>query len=545
VRDEDRRPDGEDIESPWGAALLLALLGLVIRLTHNAALLDSPLYWHPLGGHTVFLKTAAASLAGDWLPGGRPFTDNSPLYPYLLALQWRVVGQNYLLTRFFSIVADSATVALVTLLGARHFGRRAGIAAGLVYACYAPAIFFSTELIYTPYAVLLSTAAAWWIESRRSASVLAAGLATGLAIDLMPSLVLGVPLVVATPFVIGRTRPPIAGIRPLLRSALIAATIAAAIAPVTLANWKTSGHFVLLTTGFGHAFYIGHNPLAAAGYELPNRIGPVTFANRGSIFDNMKTVASTIEGRELTDLEVSPWFTRKALAHIRAEPRFELTLAAKRVAALANSYEATTYGDFYFSRELSPLLRAGLTFDLLLPLAMLGAVGLGMRRRFALLTPIAVGVATVLTFFYLARFRMPMVPMLCVFAGQGAVRLLDILRARAWRPAAVRVAVAAALVAFARIAWATHDSANEWNKVGAVLMSLDKLEPAEAAFEHARSENPADPYAYLNLARVYEQRGDASTATEMRRQAALHLAGQRGDEFRHELSAAAPAASEL
>jgi hypothetical protein len=42
--------------------------------------------------------------------------------------------------------------------------------------------------------VLLSTAAAWWIDGRRRRSALVAGLAAGLAIDLMPSLILGVPL---------------------------------------------------------------------------------------------------------------------------------------------------------------------------------------------------------------------------------------------------------------------------------------------------------------------------------------------------------------
>jgi hypothetical protein len=347
-----------------------------------------------------------------------------------------------------------------------------------------------------------------------------------------------VPLVVATPFVAGRMRP-------LARAGLAAAGIAVAIAPVTIANYVNSGDLVLLTTGFGHAFYIGHNPLAQAGYQLPNRIGQVTFSNRGSIFDNMKTVASTIEGHELTDTEVSPWFTRRALEQIRTHPGFEATLAAKRVAAIANAYEATTYGDFYFSRQLSPVLRAGLTFDLLLPLAVLGCAGLDVRRRFAVLTPILVGLATVLTFFYLARFRMPMIPMLCVLGGFGLVRAFDAVSARAWRPTLTAAATAIALVAFARIAWVTHDSSNEWNKVGAVWMSLGKLDPAAQAFERARGENPNDPNPYLNLARLYDQRGDAAAANEMRQQGAAHLADAEGDEFRHQLSATGPGASHL
>lgn len=523
---------------PWGAALLLALFGLALRLLHNAALVESPLYWHPLGGHVVFLKDAAAILGGDWLPGSRPFVENSPLYPYLLALQWAAFGDSYLATRLCTMLADAGTVALVTVLAWRHFGRRVAIVAGLLYAVYAPAIFFSTELIYTPYAVLLSTLAAWWIEDARRGRALAAGLASGLAIALMPSLMLALPLLVLTPFVVRQARP-------VGRAALVAAGVAAGIAPVTVANYVNSGQVVLLTTGFGHAFYIGHNPLAQAGYRLPNRIGPVTFSNRGSIFDNMKAVASTVEGRDLADSEVSPWFTRKALEQIRTHPGFEATLAAKRVAALANTYEATTYGDFYFGRQVSPVLRAALTFEWLLPLAVLGMIGADLRKRIAILTPVCVGIATVLTFFFLARFRMPMIPMLCLFAGRGAVQLVELATARAWRPILPRLATAAALVLVARIAWVPYDSANEWNKVGAVWMSLGKLGEAETAFQHARAENSRDPHAYLNLARLYERRGDTAAASEMRRIGAQQLRGDQGDQFRRELSATQATASHL
>ena len=44
--------------TPWGAALLIALAGFALRLLHNATLLESPLYWHPLGGHVVFFGMA-------------------------------------------------------------------------------------------------------------------------------------------------------------------------------------------------------------------------------------------------------------------------------------------------------------------------------------------------------------------------------------------------------------------------------------------------------------------------------------------------------
>jgi hypothetical protein len=47
--------------------------------------------------------------------------------------------------------------------------------------------------------------------------------------------------------------------------------------PVTIANWVNSGQLVLLTTGFGHAFYIG--TIRKRRPATPSRIiGPVTFS---------------------------------------------------------------------------------------------------------------------------------------------------------------------------------------------------------------------------------------------------------------------------
>ena len=517
---------------PWRAAGLLALFGFVLRMLHNATMAGSPLYWHPLGGHVVFLKTAAAIHAGDWLPGNRPFVENSPLYPYVLALGYAVFGENYLLTRVLTMLADAGTIALVTVLATRHFGRAAGIAAGFLYAAYAPAIFFSAELIYTSYAVLLSTAAVVVVERGSPRSSLAAGILTGLAVDLMPSLALFVPLLLAVPFVLRHARAA-------RGAACVAAGVVAAILPITAANYLSSGEFVVLTTSTGHSFYIGHNPMARAGYQLPSRIGPVAYGNRGSIFDNMKTVAEAIEHRPFRDTEVSPYYLRKGLAQIAEHPGFEARLALARLAAMLDFFEATTYADFYYQRQLSPILRATLTFDLLLPLALIGLVGVDVRRRFAVLAPILAAFTTVLVFYFLARFRMPMIPSVCVLAGAGVVRIANAVRSRAWRPSLAYAATAVVALAFARITWAPYDSANEWNKVGAVWLALGKPEAAEAAFFHARAENPHDPNAYLNLGRLYERAGDHARAEAMQRTAAAFQSAAPGAAFVHELSTAA------
>src|SRR6185369_5723311 len=146
---------------------------------------------------------------------------------------------------------------------------------------------------------------------------------------------------------------------------------------------------------------------------------------RGSIFDSMHKIADEIAGRPLPDEEVSSFYFGKAWEHVRTHPDTELGLLASRLAAFANWYEATTYADFYFQRERSPLLRVTPAWTLLFALAVLGLAQGSLRRELPLLLFPLVSLASVLVFFYLARFRMPAVPFLCCFAGRGVAWLVD------------------------------------------------------------------------------------------------------------------------
>src|SRR6185436_12651846 len=105
---------------------------------------------------------------------------------------------------------------------------------------------------------------------------------------------------------------------PRVAAALVG--VALAIAPVTALNYAASGRFVLLTMSSGHAFYLGHNPQARAGYYLPDRVGAVQSANRGSIFDSMHRIAEETAGHPMPDEEVSGFYFRKAWEHVTSDP---------------------------------------------------------------------------------------------------------------------------------------------------------------------------------------------------------------------------------
>jgi 4-amino-4-deoxy-L-arabinose transferase-like glycosyltransferase len=494
--------------------LAVGALALVLRLAHNAAMMSSPLYAVPLGGHVVFLDQAER-IAGGALVPEHAFSDNSPLFPYVLAVVFAAAGgRDLLLARLLGIVVDAVTAMLVTRLATRRFGSLAGLVAGVLYASYAPAIFFAAELIYIPYALFFCVVTVLWLTGGRTTAGrgFGAGVSYGLATGFMPSLLAGAPLLacVAAAGGAGRPRARIA------RAGAALLGVALAIAPVTALNYAASGKLVLLTMSSGHAFYLGHNPQARAGYYLPDRVGAVQAANRGSIFESMHRIAEEAEGHAIPDEAVSSYYFRKAWQHVVAEPGFELRLLATRLAAFCNWYEATTYADFYFQREESVVLRVLPGFSVLFALAVVGLFGCRLRRELPLLLFPVASLASVIVFFYLARFRMPAVPFLCCFAGRGVASLIaSVRRARVARLVPRLVAGAAALVV-ASWPMVAPDTSNEWNKVGTLYLAMKRYPDAEAAFQHAAAANPGSPFAYLNLARVYDATGAGDQAREVR-----------------------------
>ena len=98
-----------------------------------------PLFYHLAGDGRTYDEWAQRIAAGDWLGSGVFY--QAPLYPYLLGLLQVFFGHDLWLIRFLQIILGSLSCALIFVIGQKLFSHGAGIAAGLVLAFYAPAIF--------------------------------------------------------------------------------------------------------------------------------------------------------------------------------------------------------------------------------------------------------------------------------------------------------------------------------------------------------------------------------------------------------------------
>jgi tetratricopeptide (TPR) repeat protein len=270
--------------------------------------------------------------------------------------------------------------------------------------------------------------------------------------------------------------PPIGGPDARARQAAMRAGLGAAlaltlgtvvvIAPVTIRNWVVSKEFVLLTTGGGEVFFIGNNADANGLYVPPPFVRPDPKYEHADFIDR----GSEIAGHPLTPMESSWFWFREGAKFIADSPLQWLRLEGRKLFFFWNWYELPDNLDYSVLQWFSPLLR-GLnavwppqtwpapevptgggvwmqmrahlysTFGLLAPLGILGMIVAWPRRRS--LSPLYVllfgYMGTVLLFFNFSRFRVPVVPILALYAAAGTLALgRAIGRAARWSSALLR-----------------------------------------------------------------------------------------------------------
>lgn len=401
----------------WKISFLLALVALVPRLVHLAAMWRSPYLQVPLIDAYEHDSVARQIVAGRFLWDQPLF--KAPGYVYWLAAVYAVTGGSMIAALLLQMLLGAASCALVFLIGCRTVGRKAGLLAALLLAFYGVAIHHATYLEIVNLELPLCLFALWFLliaQERRSMWYwFSAGLLLGFGVATRPPLLLFVLLAIAWAAWSAGSRAV------ALRAAvLVAVGAASVVTPITLRNYAVSGRFVLVSTNGGINFYIGNNPdfdrtvTAQPGYEW-QRI------DRESIW----------VGNVSNPVAASVWYTRRALAFMRQQPTAWLALLARKVGHFLSAYELSRNYSYVALKRESPVLRYNpVGWIGILPLAVVGIVRIVLHRRVSSgvvllwLFLAAIFVVTV-CFFVDSRYRLPVVPVLCLFAATGLLGMVE------------------------------------------------------------------------------------------------------------------------
>ncbi len=497
-----------------GAVLALAL---AIRILLVLTLAGKPFIDVPIVDSAAFDRWATEIATKSFFGDHAFFQD--PLYAYGLGIFYKITGGRHLMAARIVQTFIGTGGLWMLFEGVRRFlGFRTAITALVIAAFTKVFVFYDAMLLkdFLGVVAIEGTILCWSLESRWK--WLAFGTTLGLGSLVRGNMMLLV--VAATGFLAFR--------REWKPAAMALAGALAMIAPVTIRNIAVERDLVISTSHFGVNLYIGNNPENTTG-----RYRPPTFLREATPeFEELdfKLEAERRTGRPLKPSEVDRYWRGRAVDAIAANPGTFIGVTIKRALMLASGYEIPDDHNLYFMERFSWVLRLPLvTFGLfVMPLA---AAGLYLswqeRGRFAMLYVLLGAYALSIVFFFVfGRYRLPMVPLLVVFAAHAIVKTAQLVQ---WRMSAVPKTAAAVFVVAALLvnvplpeAVAGHrDFRVAHRNLGVYYRDTDRPRDAAREFQEAAKLNPEylkDETFVLVLAECYEKDNDPSHALETYRQ---------------------------
>jgi tetratricopeptide (TPR) repeat protein len=484
-------------------ALAIFGLALALRLVYIAQIRALVWFDVPIVDGANYFRVAKVIADGDLLAGSQAFWQ-PPLYPYVVAALLKILGSRMALIFATQAAIGALSCVLAAAIATRLGGRRAGVAAGMVMAFYGPLIHFDAQPLVPVVHIALALAGIVVLlraaDGPRGSLWAGAGLLWGLAATATPNILLAVPpaalwirraaAAAAPP---GRAAP-----RPAWRPALLFLVgVGLPVALVAARNLLVAGEPVLISSNGGINFYLGNNP----DYDRTVRLRP------GGEFERL--------AQEPEDLGIvgaaakSRWFTGRAADFLVNYPGPALRLYAGKIRDLLAGREIPRNEDMYGYRRASGLLwallwRLGIAFPfgVVAPLAAAGVVtardapGGGRAAARLLLLFAGAYAVSILLFFPTDRYRLPIVPVLAVFAG-----VMLTAGAAAWRRGATIAVLAAGVVAFNLDAFTPAESFPEEEALNRAyaLRVKGRLEEAKEEYRRAIALNPGriDPHNAL------------------------------------------------
>ena len=481
----------------------------LLRLSYLYQIDSIPLFYHLAGDGRTYDEWAQRIAAGDWL--GQGVFYQAPLYPYWLGVMQLFTGHNLWLIRFVQIILGSLSCGLIYLLGEKLFSRAAGIAAGLVLACYGPAIFYDALIEKSILDLTLLSALLFILLGLDEEISWARWFVSGLLLGLLGlsrenALVLA-PVVVLWVLFQFANRPLLIRVQWL---GLFFAGLLLVLFPVGLRNLSVGGEFKLTTSQLGPNFYIGNNPSADGSYgSIRNLIRDAQLEG-----PDARRLAERTLGRALTAGEVSSYWLGQSLEYIKVHPAQWLRLLGLKWLLVWNAREVEDSDDFYIYQGWSWLLTCFAWFSHFGTLAPIAAVGVistirQWRRLWLLYAMIITLAASVAAFYVFGRYRFPLVPLLALFAGVGIIETARWYRQRMWQSfaQALMLFVGVAVVVNWPLQKISGAGAPGYNNLANAYAKQGKVDEAIKMAERALEVQPDYGVAHYNLGNLYAQQG--------------------------------------
>ena len=351
---------------------------------------------------------------------GSLITRRAPLYPIVIGGVYAVFGDHQKLIVLLHVLMFSGTCVLAYDMGRRLFNHRTGVIAGFVCALHPMLLRYIPNLHLETQLTLLITLTAWLTIRFYERPTVAAGALVGLASGaaaltkavalLYPALfVAGIILACRAARRRGEQRPT--PWKPILAIFVVMGCL---ILPWTARNYRSSGHFVLISSGTSDAFLRGF--IFTETDYITLRRPPYTDAENASnaYFEALAEAEGTVWERD--DYETDQILNKEAKRRLFAEPGPVL--------------RKSVIGVFTFWYQLTSLKNSLLALVLALGAWFFAVIGWRQARReqrpaWLLMLPVLYLNLVLALLLALGRYSVPILPALIVVLAFGVDTLLD------------------------------------------------------------------------------------------------------------------------
>ena len=321
-----------------------------------------------------------------------------PSYMYFVAFVFALSGKSILVLKLIQAVLGVLSGVCLYHIAKRLFGSFTGLMALAFYALYLPIVMYESTVLMAGLITFTMTCALMLflsaLDSNRPFLYLFAGLLFGWAFVCRPNNLLPVAVLIVYLLITIRTR----GIVPVLT---FCAGILLPYLLIMLRNAYAGGDLFSITTQGKLVLINSHfHDSPGTGWYRSAFEEKILHKAHNSTFGVLRIIANDISRHFMS------WAGKQAY----------------KIYAYFAGFEIPQFIDFYILRETIPLLRLpSISFGILSPCALAG-VFFVLRKHCSgksllfIIYSVAMAVS-VIVFYIIARFRMPAVPLMCVFAG--------------------------------------------------------------------------------------------------------------------------------
>ena len=345
----------------WKPLYTWVALGLILAFSAGlgiAAIIQfrsSPFFNSPIIDESSYVLWARELADGDF-SGGKVFYQD-PLYPYFLALIFKVFGENFLLIRLLQAALGVGAVALCFWTSRKLLGDGPALLAAGIMALSRGMYFFELQIEKTTLVIFLSAAAlalgaAAADRPRAKWRWLALGLNLGLLSLLRGNFLPILPFFMLWALLANWREPALTR---LARPGLLVLGLALVILPATIRNYRLSGEFTLTTSQGGPNFYLGNNELAEGIYTILPFVRPDPRYEAA----DFQAEAERRANQPLSAGAVSRFWFREGLKWIGAHPVAAGRLLLHKARLMIHQDEIPDNHSFLLTRdEFTPILWA-------------------------------------------------------------------------------------------------------------------------------------------------------------------------------------------